>query len=109
YFNLISVPFGWDPAARCDAWQSFLRSCWPDDPESIVCLQQWFGYVLSGWTHLHKILLVHGTRRSGKGTIARVLTSLLGAGNVTGPTLASFGTNFGMSDLIRRPLAIIGD
>lgn len=109
YFNLVSVPFAWDSSAQCPAWLSFLQSCWPSDPESILCLQQWFGYVLSGSTHLQKILLIHGERRSGKGVIARTLTALLGTGNVTGPTLASFGTNFGMSDLIRRPLAIIGD
>lgn len=109
YFNLVSVPFAWDPSAACPAWLAFLESCWPTDPESILCLQQWFGYVLSGSTSLHKILLIHGERRSGKGTIARILTALLGTGNVTGPTLASFGTNFGLSDLIRRPLAIIGD
>jgi putative DNA primase/helicase len=65
--------------------------------------------VLSGRTDLHKILLLIGPTRSGKGTIARVLTALLGKGNVAGPTLASLGTNFGLSPLLGKPLAVVSD
>jgi putative DNA primase/helicase len=50
-----------------------------------------------------------GPKRSGKGTIARVLTALLGPDNVAGPTLSSLSTNFGLAPLIRSPLAIISD
>ena len=82
---------------------------WPDDPESIELLQQWFGYVISGETNLQKILGILGPIRSGKGTVCRVLRGLVGARNVTAPTLASFGQNFGLMDLIGKPVAIIGD
>jgi len=37
------------------------------------------------------------------------LKSLIGVGNCAGPTLASLGTNFGLSPLIGKPLAIISD
>jgi putative DNA primase/helicase len=47
--------------------------------------------------------------RSGKGTIAKILRQLLGAGNVAGPTLGSLATHFGLQSLIGRPLAIIAD
>jgi putative DNA primase/helicase len=50
-----------------------------------------------------------GPKRSGKGTIGRVLTGLLGAHNVAAPTLASLTTNFGLSPLIGKPLAVISD
>jgi putative DNA primase/helicase len=50
-----------------------------------------------------------GPKRGGKGTIARVLTALLGRHNVGGPTLSSLGTNFGLQDLIAKPVAIISD
>ena len=63
----------------------FLRQLWPDDEESIAALQEFFAYVLSGRTDLHKIMLLIGPTRSGKGTIARVLAALLGKGNVAGP------------------------
>lgn len=60
-------------------------------------------------TRYQKILFVHGPRRSGKGTIGRVLTDLLGAENVAGPTLAGLGTNFGLAGLLGKTLAIISD
>ncbi len=54
-------------------------------------------------------MLLIGPTRSGKGTIARVLTALLGPHNVCGPTLASFAQNFGLQTLIGKPLAIVSD
>jgi len=110
YFNRVAVPFAYEAAATEPArWLAFLDQLWPDDPESIASLQEFFGYVLSGRTDLHKIMLLIGPTRSGKGTIARVLAALLGAGNVAGPTLASLGTNFGLSPLLGKPLAVVSD
>jgi putative DNA primase/helicase len=65
--------------------------------------------VLSGRTDMQKMLLLIGPTRSGKGTIARMLIELIGRGHVAGPTLASLGTNFGLSPLLGKPLAIISD
>ncbi|NSC21363.1 NTP-binding protein [Streptomyces albus subsp. chlorinus] len=108
-FNLVSVPFDYDPHATAPTWHSFLQRLWPDEPDAIDALQEWFGYVLSGRTDQQKILLIVGPTRSGKGTIARVLASLVGAGNLAGPTLASLGTNFGLSPLLGKSLAVISD
>lgn len=109
FFNLVSVPFDYDPGAVAPNWEAFLCRVWPDDPEAIAALQEWFGYVLSGRTDQQKILLVKGPSRSGKGTIARVLKELLGEEHVAGPTLAGLGTNFGLSTLIGKPLGVISD
>nr|WP_255951003.1 phage/plasmid primase, P4 family [Streptomyces sp. ODS25] len=109
FFNLVSVPFDYDPAARAPVWRAFLHQVLPDDPQSVAALQEWFGYVLSGRTDQQKILLIVGPTRSGKGTIARVLTSLVGNGNTAGPTLASLATNFGLSPLLGKSLAVIAD
>ena len=110
FFNLVSVPFPYDPNAPAPTrWLNFLTELWPDDPDSIAVLQEWFGYVLSGRTDLHKMLLVIGPPRAGKGTLARVLIALIGKGNEAGPTLASLGTNFGLSPLLGKPLALISD
>lgn len=109
-FNLVSVPFAYDrDAAEPAAWLEFLASLWPDDADSILLLQEYFGYVLSGRTDMQKMLALIGPIRGGKGTIARTLTKLVGKGNVAGPTLANLGTNFGLSPLLGKPLAIISD
>lgn len=110
FFNLVSVPFDYHPdAAEPKRWLEFLDQLWPEDPDTIEALQEFFGYVLSGRTDLQKILLMIGPTRSGKGTIARVLGALVGKGNVAGPTLASLATNFGMASLLGKPLAIVSD
>ncbi|MBQ0877467.1 NTP-binding protein [Streptomyces sp. RT42] len=110
YFNRVSVPFDHDPDAPAPArWLGFLRSVWPDDPEAIDALQEWFGYVLSGRTDLHKMLLIVGPMRSGKGTIARTLTALVGKRNMSGPTMSSLATNFGLADLVGKSLAVVAD
>jgi putative DNA primase/helicase len=41
--------------------------------------------------------------------IARVLGGLIGSSNVAGPTLNSFGGEFGLAPLIGKPLAVISD
>ncbi|MER5727574.1 phage/plasmid primase, P4 family [Streptomyces sp. NPDC002138] len=108
-FNIVSVPYNYQPAATAPAWEEFLAGLWPDDPQAVQALQEWFGYVLSGRTDQQKILLVHGPSRSGKGTIARVLKKLIGPQNLAGPTLGGLGTTFGLASLIGKPLAIISD
>jgi putative DNA primase/helicase len=109
-FNRVAVPFDYQPGTPIPAcWLEFLAQLWPDDPDSIMSLQEFFGYVLSGRTDLHKIMLMVGPARSGKGTIARVLAAMVGQGNVAGPTLASLGTNFGLAPLLGKPLAVVSD
>jgi|GEM_PF-554907 len=110
YFNQVAVPFDYqaDPPAPT-GWLTFLDELWPDDPEAIETLAEFMGYVISGRRDLHKILLLIGPTRAGKGVIARVLKALVGRGNYAGPTLASLGTNFGLSPLIGKPLAIVSD
>ncbi len=90
-------------------WLQFLNELWLEDEEAIKALQMWFGYTLVPDTRQQKMLAVFGPRRSGKGTIARVLTALVGPDNVANPTLASFNTNFGLWPLVGKSLAIISD
>lgn len=88
---------------------TFLRSVWPDDPEATSTLQEWFGYCLTADTRQQKILLIIGPPRSGKGTLQRVLTALLGQDNVASPMLSSFANNFGLQPLIGKSVAIVSD
>jgi putative DNA primase/helicase len=55
------------------------------------------------------MMLMVGPKRSGKGTIARVLARLIGNGNVSGPTTSSLAGPFGLQPLIGKTLAIVSD
>ena len=110
FFNQTSVPFDYDPKApEPDRWLRFLKELWPSEPAAIEVLGEWFGYVISGRTDLHKILLTVGPTRGGKGAIARVESALVGRKNVAGPTLNSLSGEFGLAPLIGKTLAIISD
>jgi putative DNA primase/helicase len=110
FFTTTAVPFAYDPdAPQPVEWLKFLASLWPDDPGSIATLQEWFGYLLTPDTRQQKILLLLGPKRSGKGTIVRVLRSLVGPNNVVGPTLGSLATNFGLWPMLGKSVAVVSD
>ena len=110
FFTQHALSFDYDPAAPVPArWLRFLEELWGDDREAIETLAEIMGYVLSGDTSQQKIFMPVGPKRSGKGTIGRVLTGLLGAHNTAAPTLAGLTTNFGLSPLVGKPLAVVSD
>ena len=109
FFSANVVNYAFDPNATCPTWESFLRELWPDDEESVSTLQEWFGYCLLPDTSFHKMAMLIGPTRGGKGTVARVLKALLGERNVATPTLSDLAGPFAVSPLLGKILAIIGD
>lgn len=90
-------------------WMRFLKSIWPNDQESINCLQEWFGYCLLPDTRHHKMLMIVGVKRSGKGTIVDILQNLIGEQNSVSPKLSSLENSFGLQALVGKTLAIAAD
>jgi putative DNA primase/helicase len=110
FFSPNVLDFDFDLNAPPPAtWLGLLGQLWPDDEASIATLQDWMGYLLMPETQHHKILLLVGPPRSGKGTIARVIRGLIGPDNVAGPTLASLGQNFGLWPLLGKTVAMVQD
>jgi len=110
FFNVNAVPPAYLPQAPAPAaWLQFLAQVFENDTQGIGLLQELFGYLLTADTSQQKIFLVVGPKRSGKGTIGRVLTEMLGASNVVGPTLSGMGKEFGLQPLIGKLVAIVSD
>ena len=116
FFSIAQLPYAYEPMdrARRDAmlepWFAFLASLWPgDNAAEIDLLQEWFGYVLGGENGLHKMLMLVGPTRAGKGVIEDVLTAMLGPENHTGVSLTQIGSQFGLGALIGKSLAVVGD
>lgn len=107
--SALDFDFRFSDAPSPENWYRFLGQLWPDDPQSVATLQEWFGYCLTPDTRQQKIALLVGPKRSGKGTIARVLRGLVGESNVCGPTLSSLSTNFGLWPFLGKSLALISD
>lgn len=110
FYTNCAIDFDHDPQApEPTQWHSFLHQLFDGDLESLDLLQEWFGYCLVGDTRQQKMLLMVGPKRSGKGTVARVLRRLVGEVNACGPTTSSLASNFGLQPLLGKSLAIVSD
>jgi putative DNA primase/helicase len=110
FFNAYALEYDFDPKAPDPLeWLSFLKEIWGADIESIAALQEWFGYLLTPDTKHQKILMMVGPKRSGRGTIARVLKALAGASSVVNPTLSTLARPFGLASFIGKPIAVFPD
>ena len=61
------------PRGGCSSWRRCVNT-----PEEPALLQEIMGYLLVPDTSQQKIFSLFGVGRSGKGTIARVITALCG-------------------------------
>lgn len=113
YFNTLALEFDYSPNPKtAHRWLRFLTEIFGTDAEainSIAALQEWFGYLLSGRTDLQKMLMLIGPPRSGKGTIDKIITCLIGADNHMGMTAREFTSPFGMAALKTKSLAVFSD
>ncbi|HZZ27973.1 MAG TPA: phage/plasmid primase, P4 family [Pirellulales bacterium] len=107
-FNNHKLPIHFDSGApEPKRWLRFLSEVW-DDSDCHALLQEWFGYCLTRDTLLQKFLMLLGIGRSGKGTITRILSALVGH-SMAGPSLKSLGTRFGLDPLWGKSLALVPD
>lgn len=109
WFSTAKIELDFDETAQCPNWIQFLEDVFNGDDESIDVLQKWFGYLLTPDNSLQKILFVIGDKRSGKGTIIKILQSILGESNVAMPKLVDFTKNFALQSLANKTAAIITD
>jgi putative DNA primase/helicase len=110
FFNSYALEYDFATTAPVPReWLGFLDQIWETDIESIAALQEWFGYLLTPDTRQQKILMMVGPKRSGRGTIARVLKALAGSNSVVNPTLSTLARPFGLSSLISKPIAVFPD
>ena len=86
-----------------------MSDIWEDDIEAIHTLQEMFGYILSGDTKQQKFFNMIGPRRSGKGTINKILVSLLGQHNTVAPELGELCDTFGLQPWLGKLLASFTD
>ena len=108
-FTTNAVDYRFNPKATCPRWLDFLGQLWPDDQSNFDTLQQIMGYLLLPDTSQQKVFMFIGPKRSGKGTIGRVIQQLVGPENIAAPTFGSLESDFGMQPLIGKTVAIVGD
>ena len=105
-----AVGYDWSPEARCPRWVRFLEEIFPGDRESQDCIEEFLGYGMTDETKFQKGALWIGKPRSGKGTVAYILSQL--AGDSAYVSLSSHdwlaGTN-SKEDLIGKRVGVFPD
>lgn len=100
--------FDFDPdCPEPTEWLKFLTSLEQSD-DWYELLQQIMGYCLLPSYDLQKYFMLVGPKRSGKGTITRVLEDLLGGSSVAcSLNLKNFASEFGLEKAVGKRLAIV--
>uniref|UniRef100_UPI003341ACF6 DNA primase family protein n=1 Tax=Parapedobacter pyrenivorans TaxID=1305674 RepID=UPI003341ACF6 len=110
WFNHSTLSVDVDPVAeKPKRFFRFLKEILGQDDASKWLLLEYFGLLLTANTSFQKLLLIVGPKRSGKGTLERLLVHLLGRENIASPQTSSLAERFGLQSLIGKTLAAISD
>lgn len=94
FFNVVKLPYDYDPAATCKPWVAFLDGIMLGDQAYITLLQRWLAYLLRPDLWEHKFLLTVGEGANGKGVFAEVVEAFIGRENCSHVALNRFSSAF---------------
>ena len=110
FVGVNSTPIAYDPNARePQRFVQFLREIFPNEADCREGLMEVAGLLLTRDTSYQKIFQLVGPTRSGKGTLMRVILSLVGDGNHTSPSTSNLSGRFGLAPLINKQVAVLAD
>jgi putative DNA primase/helicase len=119
FFTRTALPIAYDKnAPEPTLWLGFLDEVTAgrnDDgeivarPAMVALIREMMGYLISSDTSMQRVFFLWGQPRSGKGTIMRVTTALVGKLNTGSPNIQGLAGEFGRENLIGKSLATITD
>jgi P4 family phage/plasmid primase-like protien len=109
WFNLAALDYDYDPKAGCPQWKEFLDDIFDDDKESKATIMEFMGLCLTTITEFQKGLFIRGPKRSGKGTIAYIMESVVGEHNVEPQLMSDFAQDFGIETFVGKTLVAVSD
>jgi len=110
FFTRTALAIDYDAnAPEPTLWLEFLDQVTNHRPELVDLLQEMMGYLISTDTSMQRVFFLWGRPRSGKGTILRVVTALIGKHNTRFPSIETLAGRFGYQNLIGASLAQITD
>jgi len=93
FLSTVQLPISFNPDAQCPQFLTFLNTKLPDTSLRAI-VQEIAGYLLTASSRLQRAFLIIGKRRTGKSTLIKVLTALLGKENVSNVSLDRLGDRF---------------
>jgi putative DNA primase/helicase len=104
------LPYDYNAQADCPTIKTFIRQCANDNEAIIMLLRAWLNAVLMGRADLQKFLALIGPGGTGKGTLMRLATALIGQHNAATTNLKELENNrFELANFYGKRLVMITD
>ena len=71
------LPYNYDPDAECSLWEKTLQEVFEDKPNVIPWVNRYMGYIATGETREHCLLVCVGKGANGKSVVWNTLSDLL--------------------------------
>ena len=114
FFSTYCLPINYDPSApEPKLFLEFLNQIMCGRQHLVDGLQEAFGYTISQNRNRQKIFFLRGKKRSGKGTLMRVLGALCGddpmTGNCAYPAMGVLGEKYGLENCVNKLVIMVTD
>ena len=104
-----TIPWPYDPDADYPLWEVSLHDWWGRDEDSILLLQEWFGYNLISTNYLETMMFMFGETGSGKSTITHILHEMLGKDKCTTIEGEDIKYTFGLEKIVNKNAIIFSE
>jgi len=106
--STVQLSADWNPDAACPRFSAFLRGVLA--PADVVRGWELAGELVRPGNPLHRLFLLYGSGRNGKGVYLRVMSALLGPANVSAVALHDLaGDRFMPAELYGKAANLAGD
>lgn len=104
------LPYDYDPTATCKPIIDFLLECVGHNEDQVQLIRAYANAIIKGRYKLQKFLSLIGFGGTGKGTLLRLITSLVGEKNTVSTELKQLEQNrFETARLYKKKLVLITD
>jgi len=105
YYQTFMLPYEYNPKKTCPNWIKFLNELQFSDPNTILRLQEWFGYCLTKETKMQKCLYLKGESNI-KAICLEMLISIVGKENIMNVEIKDLFKSFRLYDLFDKSINI---
>jgi len=92
----------YNPTSECPVWIEKVSDMLDNDQDKIKNIQMFGGYCLTKSTKFHKMLVMIGEGRNGKGVIMEILKNIIGERNSSSISIKRINDKFTLSRLIGK-------
>ena len=109
YLSTTQLPHEFDAAAKAVRWNQFIFEVTSEDAGQARLLRQIAGYCLTTSTSFAKAFILFGSGGNGKSMFTRIISKLVGKGNVSNLNLNDISRQFGLIGMVGKKVNIIDE